>query len=175
MLAALGGLAAPAEIMADEAAGAFVSQSAGNTMWTMVGAILVMFMQPGFTLVECGLSRAKNAANILMKNYVDFAVGSLTFLVVGFALMFGDSVGGLFGASGFGLAGADPTSEAGQWTYTFWFFQCVFCGTAATIVSGAIAGRTKFTAYLLASLLISALVYPVSGHWVWNGLNGLSL
>ena len=149
-------------------------QSAGNTMWTMVGAMLVMFMQPGFTLVECGLSRAKNAVNILMKNYIDFAAGSLVFLIVGFGFMFGQSAGGFIGLTGFGLSGADPATEAGQWTFTFWFFQCVFCATAATIVSGAVAGRTRFPAYILASVLISALIYPVSGHWVWNGLNGLS-
>lgn len=152
----------------------FMPQNAGNTMWTMIGAMLVMFMQPGFTLVECGLSRAKNAVNILMKNYVDFVVGSLAFLVVGFGFMFGDSVGGFIGSSGFGLSGVDTGTAEDQWTLTFWFFQCVFCGTAATIVSGAVAGRTKFSAYILASLLISALIYPVSGHWVWNGLNGLS-
>lgn len=167
----LGLLAAPDVLAADEA---FLPQSAGNILWTMVGAMLVMFMQPGFTMVECGLSRAKNAANIMMKNYVDFAVGSLGFLLVGFGLMFGDSIGGLVGSSGFGLSGVNTATDADQWTLTFWFFQCVFCGTAATIVSGAIAGRTKFSAYILASLLISTLVYPVSGHWVWNGLNGLS-
>ncbi|MDR1045331.1 MAG: ammonium transporter [Candidatus Adiutrix sp.] len=152
----------------------FLSQSAGNTVWTMVGAMLVMFMQPGFTLLECGLSRAKNAANILMKNYVDFVVGCLMFLLLGFAFMFGTSNGGLIGSSGFALAGVTPADENGQWTLTFWFFQCVFCGTSATIVSGAIAGRTRFLAYILTSLLVSALVYPVSGHWVWNGLYGLS-
>lgn len=165
-------LALTPEAEAAETAAEFVSQTAGNTVWTMIGAMLVMFMQPGFTLVECGLSRAKNAVNILMKNYVDFVAGSLMFMLVGFAFMFGQSQGGFIGSSGFGLGGMDPATEAGQWNYTFWFFQCVFCGTAATIVSGAVAGRTKFSAYILVSLLISALVYPVSGHWAWNGLNG---
>lgn len=165
-------LALAPEAEAAETAAEFVSQTAGNTVWTMIGAMLVMFMQPGFTLVECGLSRAKNAVNILMKNYVDFVAGSLMFMLVGFAFMFGQSQGGFIGSSGFGLGGMDPGTEAGQWSYTFWFFQCVFCGTAATIVSGAVAGRTKFSAYILVSLLISALVYPVSGHWAWNGLNG---
>ncbi len=167
------GLAFSPDLSAEETT-AYVSQSAGNTVWTMVGAMLVMFMQPGFTLLECGLSRAKNAINILMKNYVDFVVGSLMFLLVGFAFMFGGSSGGFIGTSGFGLSGVDPTTESGQWSLTFWFFQCVFCGTAATIVSGAVAGRTKFSAYILASILISTFIYPISGHWAWNGLNGLS-
>ncbi|UQZ90161.1 ammonium transporter [Deltaproteobacteria bacterium Smac51] len=163
----------PAEALAAETALDFVSQGSGNTMWTMIGAMLVMFMQPGFTLVECGLSRAKNAVNILMKNFVDFVAGSLLFLAVGFGLMFGASAGGFFGTSGFGLSGADPTTEAGLWTLTFWIFQCVFCGTAATIVSGAVAGRTRFSAYILSSILVTAFIYPVSGHWCWNSLNGL--
>jgi Amt family ammonium transporter len=139
-------------------------------MWTLLGGILVMFMQPGFAMVECGLARAKNAVNILMKNYVDFMIGSLIFLVVGFGLMFGDSKGGIIGTSLFGLSGIDGSQPSGQWSLTFWFFQSVFCGTAATIVSGAIAGRTKFKAYLATSVLISAVIYPVSGHWVWNSL-----
>jgi len=171
-LAAALALGLAPELFAADGAETFVSQTAGNTLWTMVAAMVVMFMQAGFTLVECGLSRAKNAVNILMKNYVDFVAGTLMFMLVGFAFMFGQSQGGFIGASGFGFSGVDPATEAGQWNYTFWFFQCVFCGTAATIVSGAVAGRTKFAAYILTSLLVSAFVYPVSGHWVWNSLNG---
>ena len=152
----------------------FLSQSAGNTMWTLIGGILVMFMQPGFALVECGLTRAKNAANIIMKNYVDFAVGSIIFLLVGFGMMFGESAYGLIGTSMFGLSGVDPATGPGQWTLTFWFFQSMFCATAATIVSGAVAERMRFGSYFLASVLISACIYPVSGHWAWNGLYGLS-
>jgi Amt family ammonium transporter len=139
-------------------------------MWTLLGGVLVMFMQPGFAMVECGLARAKNAANILMKNYADFMIGSLVFLVFGFGIMFGSSKGGIFGTSHFGLSGIDGSTPTGQWGLTFWFFQSVFCGTAATIVSGAIAGRTKFAAYLISSVLISAVIYPFSGHWVWNSL-----
>jgi Amt family ammonium transporter len=169
-----GSLAWPEISLGAENAVEYLPQSAGNTVWTMVGAMLVMFMQPGFSLVECGLSRAKNALNILMKNYVDFVVGSLMFLLISFGLMFGQSAGGFIGVSNFGLGGVDPTSEAGQWTFTFWFFQSVFCATAATIISGAIAGRTRFAAYIMISALVSAFVYPVSGHWCWNSLGGLS-
>ncbi|MDR2367952.1 MAG: ammonium transporter, partial [Deltaproteobacteria bacterium] len=147
-------------------------QSNANIMWTLLGGVLVMFMQPGFAMVECGLARAKNAANILMKNYADFMIGSLVFLFVGFGIMFGQTKGGLFGTSLFGLSGIAGNTPDGQWGLTFWFFQSVFCGTAATIVSGAIAGRTKFSAYLISSVLISAVIYPISGHWVWNSLYG---
>ena len=161
-------LAAPSLAWAD---GEAYGQANANIMWTLLGGVLVMFMQPGFAILECGLSRAKNAANILMKNYADFMLGSLVFLFVGFGIMFGESLGGVIRTTGFALAGVDPATPEGQWSLTFWFFQSVFCGTAATIVSGAIAGRTKFAAYLVASMLISAVIYPVSGHWAWNSLN----
>jgi Amt family ammonium transporter len=165
-------LLAPSLAGADD--GESYPQADANIFWTLLGGILVMFMQPGFAMVECGLARAKNAANILMKNYADFMIGSLVFLFVGFGLMFGKSAGGVIGTSFFGLSGIEPASPDGQWSLTLWFFQSVFCGTAATIVSGAIAGRTKFAAYLFTSLLISAIIYPVSGHWAWNSLNAAS-
>ncbi|MDR1608192.1 MAG: ammonium transporter [Deltaproteobacteria bacterium] len=149
----------------------FLQQGHANITWTLLGGILVMFMQPGFAMVECGLGRAKNAANILMKNFADFMIGSLAFLFVGFGLMFGSSEGGFLGSSFFFIEGLNGSTPEGQWGLTFWFFQSVFCGTAATIVSGAIAGRTKFRAYLLASILISVVIYPISGHWAWNALN----
>jgi Amt family ammonium transporter len=159
--------------MAEEAAApTYLSQAHANIFWTLLGGVLVMFMQPGFALVECGLSRAKNAANILMKNFADFMIGCLAFLFVGFGLMFGASEGGVIGSSFFFISGLnDGTNPDTQWGLTLWFFQSVFCGTAATIVSGAIAGRTKFAAYLLTSLLISVIIYPISGHWAWNALN----
>jgi Amt family ammonium transporter len=163
-------LLAPAAAWADGEAPEPYQSSNANVMWTLLGGILVMFMQPGFTMLECGLSRAKNAANILMKNYADFVIGTMVFLLIGFGLMFGSSKGGVIGSSGFFLSGISGDNPDGQWTLTFWFFQSVFCGTAATIVSGAIAGRTKFAAYLMTSFLISAVIYPVSGHWVWNSL-----
>lgn len=149
-------------------------QSAGNTIWTMVGAMLVMFMQPGFTMLECGLIRAKNAVNILMKNYVDFTFGSILFLLVGFGLMFGDSARGFIGTSDFAMRGLDPASESGQWSWTFWFFQSVFCATSITIVSGAVAERIRFAGYIIISIMVSICIYPVSGHWVWNSLHASS-
>ncbi len=155
---------------AAEDAVTFLPQRAADTVWTMIGAMLVMFMQPGFALVECGLTRAKNAANITMKNFADFGLGALCFFVVGFGLMFGHSVGGVIGSSGFCLAGNLPATSDGMWMLTFWFFQCVFCATAATIVSGCVAERMKFSGYLMASLVISCCIYPISGHWAWNGL-----
>lgn len=163
--------AAPLPAAATEAPAA-LPQSAGNTLWTLVGAMLVMFMQPGFAMVECGLTRAKNAANIIMKNFVDFALGAGIYYLLGFGLMFGASMSGLFGTSLFGLPGIDATTEEGQWTLTFWFFQSVFAATAATIVSGAIAERMRFSGYMLVSILVSALIYPVSGHWAWSSLYG---
>ena len=147
-------------------------QAAANTMWTLIGGMLVMFMQPGFALLECGLTRAKSAANIIMKNFADFAFGSVIYYFLGFGLMFGASVGGLFGGSLFGLPGVDAATADGRWTLTFWFFQSVFAATAATIVSGAVAERMRFGGYLAVSMLVSAFIYPVSGHWIWSGLYG---
>ena len=157
---------------ASESAPGLLTQASGNTLWTMVGAMLVMFMQPGFALVECGLTRAKNAANIMMKNYADFMMGSILYFLVGFGLMFGTSIGGIFGWSMFGMSGIGAEDASGQWAWTFWFFQAMFAATSATIVSGSIAERTEFKAYLLVSMCVSAFIYPVSGHWIWSGLFG---
>jgi Amt family ammonium transporter len=169
-LSALAALALiPETAMAEEE---MLSQANGNILWTLVAAILVMFMQPGFAMVETGLTRAKNAGNILMKNYLDFAAGSVAFFIIGFGFMFGDSIGSFIGSSGFALGGTDATTADGQWTLTFWFFQSVFAATAATIVSGAIAERTKFSAYIIISIVTTALIYPISGHWAWGGLWG---
>ena len=148
-----------------------VTLANGNILWTLIGGMLVMFMQPGFALVECGLTRAKNAANIIMKNYIDFMLGAVIYYVVGFGLMFGTDIAGLFGSSLFCMGEFDGTGD-GQWAWTFWFFQSVFCATSATIVSGAVAERTDFKAYIIASALISGIIYPVSGHWAWSGLFG---
>src|SRR5690606_20418978 len=112
----------------------------------------------------------KNAVNILMKNAMDYAVGSIGFFVVGFGLMFG-TTNGFFGTDGFCLSGIDWEGEGiMQWDWTFLMFQTVFCATAATIVSGAMAERTKFTSYLIYSAFISCLIYPISGSWAWGGL-----
>ena len=144
-----------------------------NVVWTCVAAFLVMFMQAGFAMVETGMTRAKNAVNILMKNMMDFAVGSVAFFIIGFGLMFGAS-NGLFGTDGFMLSDIDWTAEnpISQWPWTFLIFQTVFCATSATIVSGAMAERTKFISYLIYSAVISAFIYPVFGSWAWNGLFG---
>jgi len=151
-------------------AGEFLPQDYGNILWTLIAAILVMFMQAGFAMVEAGFTRAKNAGNILMKNALDFSVGSVTFFLFGFALMFGADVSGVIGSSGFGLSGIVPGTFEGDWALTFLFFQSVFAATAATIVSGGIAERTRFSGYILVSLLVTGLVYPVSGHWAWGSL-----
>ena len=142
-----------------------------NVVWTLVAAILVFLMQAGFALVETGFTRAKNAANIMMKNLMDFAVGSLAFYVLGAALMFGASKAtGWLGWGGLGM----PSLGAGEgvWDWTFLFFQTMFAATAATIVSGAVAERIEFKSYLIYSALVSAVVYPISGHWMWGSLAG---
>jgi Amt family ammonium transporter len=133
----------------------------------MVTAVLVFWMQAGFALVEAGLTRSKNTTNILFKNLVDFVFASLAYWVIGYAFMFGASASGLVGTSGFFLSGGEDV--AGLPVLAFWFFQLVFAGTAATIVSGAMAERTKFSSYLIYSFIISALIYPISGHWIWGG------
>lgn len=143
-----------------------------NVMWTMVAAFLVYLMQAGFACCEAGFTRAKNAGNILMKNMMDFVLGSLFFFVIGFALMHGDDLGGIIGSKGF----FNPSSLAGESGLfnglpigVFIIFHTVFCATAATIVSGAMAERTKFLAYLAYSAAISIFIYPVTGHWIWGG------
>ena len=143
-------------------------QTNANYVWTLVAAALVFFMQAGFALVETGFTRAKNAINIMMKNLMDFAMGSLAYWAIGFGLMFGISKSGWIGTSGFFLSdfkiGGDP------WVLAFWMFQVVFAATAATIVSGAMAERTKFSGYLVYSVFVSALIYPIFGSWAWGGL-----
>lgn len=140
-----------------------------NVVWTLIAAFLVFFMQAGFALVETGFTRAKNAVNIIMKNLMDFSVGSIAFFVVGYAFMYGASAAGFIGTDKFFLSSADPSTAEGMWEFTYWIFQAVFAATAATIVSGAMAERTKFTSYLFYSLIISAVIYPISGHWIWGG------
>ncbi len=137
-----------------------------NIVWTCVAAFLVFFMQPGFAMVECGFTRAKNAVNILMKNLMDFSVGTIVFFFVGFGLMFGTS-NGFFGTSLFGLSGTEPGAD---WNWTFLIFQTVFAATAATIVSGAMAERTKFISYLFYSVFITLIIYPIFGKWAWGSL-----
>ena len=130
-----------------------------NIVWTCVAAFLVFFMQAGFAMVEAGFTRAKNAVNILMKNLMDFSVGTIAFFFIGFGLMFGKS-NGLFGTTLFALSGVEPGAH---WNWTFLIFQTVFAATAATIVSGAMAERTKFVGYLAYSVVITLFIYPIFG------------
>jgi Amt family ammonium transporter len=136
-----------------------------DTVWVLLAAFLVFFMQPGFALVEAGFTQSKNAVNILMKNFSDFTVGSLAFFAVGYAFMFGAG-NGWIGMEGFFLANISHPSLP---PLAFFLFQTVFAATAATILSGAMAERTKFSSYLLISLAITGLIYPVVGHWAWGG------
>ncbi len=139
-----------------------------NTVWMLLAAMLVFFMQPGFALVEAGFTRSKNTANILMKNLVDFMVGSILFWFIGFGLMFG--IGDVFGTPHlFDLDAMDNIIQNGLPIEGFLIFQTVFCATSATIVSGAMAEHTKFSMYLAYTIAISVLIYPVSGHWTWGG------
>ncbi len=138
-----------------------------DTVWVLIGAFLVFFMQAGFGMVEAGFIRAKNTCNILTKNFLDFCMASLGFFLVGYALMFGDG-NAFIGTKGLCLAGLGNEAN-GIPLYAFWLFQAAFCGAAATIVAGGMAERMKFSAYLIYSFIISALVYPVIGHWIWGG------
>lgn len=143
--------------------------SSANTIWVLVAAALVFFMQAGFAMVETGFTRAKNAGNIIMKNLMDFSLGTPIYWLLGFGIM--------FGGSGAVIGGFDPLVRgdysailpAGVPLEAYLIFQTVFCATAATIVSGAMAERTKFSSYCLYSIVISAVVYPISGHWIWGG------
>jgi Amt family ammonium transporter len=182
-------LAAAAEPATLESLKAALEKSQGDakvnmdTLWTMVAAFLVFFMNAGFAFVESGLCRAKNAANILSKNFVVFAIATLSFFALGFGLMFGDG-NAFLGTNGlFALSGADnspATGDAYQGAYSAmkgagiplyakFFFQLVFAGTAATIVSGAVAERIKLHAFLIFSVVMGAVIYPIAGHWIWGG------
>ncbi|AKJ64639.1 ammonium transporter [Kiritimatiella glycovorans] len=163
-------LAAAPAWAAGEAEAAAEVQHNVNVVWTLVAAVMVFFMQAGFAMVEAGFTRAKNAVNILMKNLMDFSIGSLAFFLVGFGLMFGATGNGVFGGSLFGMGGIVGSEGGTAWGYTFLIFQTVFAATAATIVSGAMAERTKFTGYLAYSLMICLFIYPVFGKWAWGSL-----
>ena len=143
-------------------------QTHANYLWTLVAASLVFFMQAGFALVEAGFTRAKNLINIMMKNLMDFSMGSIAYWAIGFGLMFGASKTGWFGTTGFFLS--DFTPDGDPWVLAFWMFQVVFAATASTIVSGAMAERTRFVGYLIYSVFISAIIYPIIGSWAWGSL-----
>jgi len=139
--------------------------SSMDTMWVLVGTALVFFMQAGFAMVETGFTRAKNAGNIIMKNLMDFACGSVVFWLIGYGIMYGGANGFFGGISFFPTSG--DTGSIPFWAHVM--FNTVFCATAATIVSGAMAERTKFKSYLAYSIVISAVIYPITGHWIWGG------
>jgi Amt family ammonium transporter len=141
--------------------------SALNTVWVLITAVLVFFMQTGFALVETGFTSTKNTTNILFKNLIDFCIGSVVFWIIGYGLMYGNGSGFIGKFEWFSKI--DHGASVGLPNMAFFFFQLVFAATASTIVSGAMAERTKFKAYLIYSLVISAIIYPVSGHWVWGG------
>lgn len=140
--------------------------AATDTIWVLIGAFLVFSMQPGFAMVETGFTRAKNAANIVMKNVMDMCLGSIVFWIIGFGLMFGTDIGGFIGTPDFFVQGDYGASYPST---VYFIFQTMFCATAATIVSGAMAERTNFLVYCIYSVVISAFIYPISGHWIWGG------
>jgi len=155
--------------MAEESLTADAVQVVLDNIWVLIAAILVIFMQAGFAMVEAGLTRAKSVANIMMKNLMDFVVGVLVFAAVGFAFAFGEG-NGFFGTEGWFLNSATFETGWGNLSLpTFFIFQVAFAATAATIVSGAMAERTKFKSYFIYSALITAIVYPIIVHWVWGG------
>jgi len=137
-----------------------------DTVWVLLAAFLVFFMQAGFGMVEAGFIRAKNTCNILTKNFLDFCMASIGFFMFGYAIMFGGG-NAFLGLKGWFLIGAESGADVPL--YAFWLFQAAFCGAAATIVAGGMAERMKFQAYLIYSFIISALIYPIVGHWIWGG------
>lgn len=136
-------------------------QSSVDMLWVMLGAMLVFFMHAGFAMVETGFTRSKNTLNILMKNMITISLGSILYFIVGYALMFGPSSFGLIGTEGFALSGVTDIG--------FFVFQAVFAATCATIISGAVAERMHLTAYILLTVAMTAIIYPIVGHWVWGG------
>lgn len=176
MLAALAVVACLATpVHAEEvAADAVVADATGyaiDNLFLFIGAVLVIFMQPGFAMVEAGFNSAKNAVNILFKNVMDLCIGVLLYFMFGYGIMYGDAIlGGFMGWGGMGIGGLGSDVVAGSLTPQCDFlFQVAFAATAATIVSGAVAGRLKFSAYLIYSAVITGLVYPISGFWKWGG------
>ena len=133
-------------------------------IWYLIGAALVFWMQAGFAMVEAGFTRAKNTGNIIMKNLMDFCIGTVMFILIGFGLLLGEDFVGLIGKPGFDIFKSYSNFEWSQFV-----FNLVFCATTATIVSGAMAERTKFLSYCIYSGVISALIYPIEAHWIWGG------
>ena len=139
-----------------------------DTIWLFIGAFLVFFMQAGFALVESGFTRAKNAANLILKNFMDFSAGALLYFAIGFAIMYGASAGGFIGTSNFFLSELAISTDS-PYEWVDFLFQLMFAATAATIVSGVVAERLKFNVYIIYSVILIGLIYPISGHWHWGG------
>ncbi|MCY6483375.1 ammonium transporter [Clostridium aestuarii] len=139
-----------------------------NSMWVLIAAVLVFLMHAGFAMVEVGFTQSKNAVNIIMKNFVTVSIGVIGFFIVGYGIMYGKSLGGIFGVDGFILINS-PTEYAGISFEVFFFFQAIFAATCATIVSGAMAERTKFSSYIIFCIVSTTLIYPLIGHWIWGG------
>jgi Amt family ammonium transporter len=137
-----------------------------NNIWVLVATFLVMFMQAGFAMVEAGFTRSKNTANILTKNLVDFSIGAILFWIIGYTIMYGESIAGFIGTPSLFINDNGIGDYANK---TDLMFQTVFAATAATIVSGAVAERTKFNAYIIFTIVITVFIYPISGHWKWGG------
>lgn len=133
-------------------------------VWFLIGAALVFWMQAGFAMVEAGFTRAKNTGNIIMKNLMDFCIGTVVFILIGFSLLLGEDMAGIIGKPGF-----DIFTDYANFDWSNFVFNLVFCATTATIVSGAMAERTKFLSYCIYSAVISAVVYPIEAHWIWGG------
>ena len=146
-----------------------MSYSSVDTLWILMAAVLVFFMQPGFAMLEAGLTRGKNAGNIVMKNFMNFSLGTLAFWIVGFSLLFGRDIGGFIGMPDFFAQHMDLMAGTPYPDLAFLLFQTVLCAVTAAIVSGAMAERTKVSMYLVYTIFISVLIYPVSGHWTWGG------
>ena len=144
------------------AAEASLSLAAGDSAWMILAGALVFFMQAGFALLESGSSRSKNSVNVVMKNFVDACFGSLAFWLIGYGIMFGINENGWFGSSHFAVSNGEPLE------YSFIFFQTMFAATAVTIASGAMAERTRYSAYVIGAVFICSLIYPVYGSWVWG-------
>jgi len=140
-----------------------------NTIWVLIATALVFFMHAGFAMVEVGFTQAKNASNIIMKNLMTVSIGTIIFWIAGFSIMFGKDLNGLMGPVAIFTEGAYEHLGLDIPIYAFFIFQTVFCATSATIVSGAVAERTKYGAYILFSLVICLVIYPVVGHWIWGG------
>ncbi len=162
------GLLTPMVVFAAEMPTPESNATAIDTVWVLIAAFMVFIMHAGFTCVEAGFTQSKNTVNIIMKNVMTISIGVIAYYITGFALMYGPDVMGIIGSKGFALT-AREIFDFGIPLDAFWFFQAVFAATCATIVSGAMAERTKFNAYLIFCVFICAVTYPIAGHWIWGG------